>query len=279
MLDVVNAVLDYNMAVEKNDYLEKKYQLQKEIYEAHQSKYNLGMAEYDALLDEEETYQQVKQDYYNGQKNLLSSQQTCFALLGKFQEDMVLPAISLESLLKLVNTRTETLHSQKGRSVITEKILALHIELKSLEKKLKQTYPLQPSLKLSSEMNIPLSSVNAKVTFSLSSSQIAFDEQDDLKKEISLKKAFIRESEYMAGLEIKTLEKALTIAEQERDTARRDLENAETFYQEVRFLYENGERTSLELRQAELNREFAGNMLYSSVVGMYKIQGELSMYY
>jgi hypothetical protein len=192
---------------------------------------------------------------------------------------MVLPSISLESLLELVNTRGETLQAKKGRPVITEKILSLHIELRSLEKKLKQTYPLQPSLMLSSEINVPLSSVNAKVVLSLTSSHIAFDEQDDLKKEISLKKAFIRESEYMAGLEVKTLEKTLTIAEQERDAAQRDLEKAETFYQEVHFLHENGERTSLELRQAELNREFASNIVYSSYVDMYKIQGELSMYY
>jgi len=274
---IEKAVLDWNMSRMNQEFSKASYELAGDIYEIRKQQYALGVSSYDELLKEEQTFLTARQKYYDSQKNMLRSQQTIYALLGSGMEGTLVPEPAITDLQALITARKALVSSMDLTKAGSEKLKSLNLELGTLEKERKELFPIQPVLGISADLGLPDLAINTSASISLTAKNFKFKDIADLKTNINLKKSEIETEKYKLSLDTEMLLRSIQIANEIFELSKKDIESATTNSLEAEFLYKNGERTIIEVRQAALNKQSADIRLYQGAIGIYSAQADYLM--
>ncbi len=271
---IEDAVLGWNAGQMNLSYLEASYELAGKKYDVMKKKYELGSATYDDLVTEEQSYIQARQKYYDGRNTALRSESSLYALLGVGADKSPVPVVSSDELSSMIAARDGLVTRYAGSNALTDKVKSLALELETLRKELGATIPVQPSIGLTANLGMPSVSFGASASISVSAKDFKFKDMDDLKANIAIKEADIAQATYAVSLDKEVLSRSIDIAREAFESGKKDLARAETDLKENDFLFGKGERTSIELELAKLNRESAEIRLYQSAASLYKAQAD-----
>jgi hypothetical protein len=271
---IENSVLVWNVGGMNLSYLEANYKVAGEKYDVKKKQYNLGKATYDELLTEEQAYIDARQKYYDGRNTALRNEESLFGLLGARTDKASIPSITGDELFAMVDARAAIVSEYNTRQAVTDDVRTLTLELATLRKELAALVPVQPGITISANAGMPKVSFGASASISISTRDFKFKEIDDLKANIAIKEEELSHANYTMSLDKQVLSQSIDISKELFDSAKKDLERADTDLKENDFLYTKGERTIIELELARLNSLASRIRLYQSAASLYKAQAD-----
>lgn len=275
--DIEDVLLVWNTEVKQQDYLKENYDLQYEKFKAVQKQYEYNTVDYDTLMTAENNYISTRQDYYEGIKNLAKTKQSLLATLGADVDITSLPQIILSTLQELINQRTDIINMIDEKQARTIRLIQYEIELKTLENELQHTFAFQPSVSIGTSVDFPFSTFNANLSVTFALDQIQSAERMDIKQEIDIKTKEIQAERFSIELQLTMAKQAIQVAGDVWEINQKDVKAAEIKFNEAEFLLSQGERTTLEVKQTELNLILAQIRLYDAAASLYKAQADYLM--
>jgi len=156
----------------------------------------------------------------------------------------------------------------------TEKLVQYKIEKKTLEDELHHTFIFQPTVSIGANMDVPFSAANANLSITLGIDLLKAEERKSLKDEIDIKEREIQEELSSIEFQLKMAEESIHVANVMLDLNSKDVETTQTNSKKADFLLKQGERTSLEGRQALLSYDLAVIREYKASANLYSAQAD-----
>jgi hypothetical protein len=254
---------------------EEMLRLRTEEYEIAKKKYSLGEATLRELTDQADSLSEARQSYYSREKALLSAERDFYTVIGRTSAaETVIRPITLDELLEWIEKRDGVVQSRKNGPPQSLTLAMLRIELASLaaEKGMLRTY--RPNLSVTAAIDVPSNDFSAGISYSFSPEDIQTDEVTALKENVLSVEEKIENELFTLQKETEMLLSQTRTAYEILNLNRSAYEDAILTLEEVRFLAEEGERTRVELQQAELSAQSKRTALYASAVELYILQGD-----
>jgi len=274
--EVESATFDLLLAFKERDAAKQTMELKGREYEIVQEQYTIDDdTTIDDVADAADSYTGARQEYFTAEQSLLSSKQRFFTTLGIDSTEIIIKGISAETLNELVRQRTVYLERAASLQAASLNLENLQTELKTLEGELKQTWAYRPDFSLSASLDVPTTQFGATISYSISPQDFKTEERKTLQENVEAKKQDIALELFRLDLE---KEMTLSNVETFQEMAvleRSALDNARTTLQETQLLYEEGERTALELEQAEVSLLSSNIKYLSTLSSLYQAQAEV----
>ncbi len=254
---------------------EKILRLRTKEYEIAKEKYNLGEATLKELTNQADALSEARQSYYSGEKALLSAERDFFTVIGRTSTaDTVIRPVTLDDVSERIEKRSGVVQSFRNGPPQSLNLALLRIELESLtaQKGMLRTY--RPDLSVTASMDFPSSDFSVGISYSFSPGDIKTDEVATLEENILSMEEKIRNELFTLQKEKEMLLSQTRTAEEILNLNRSAYEDALLTLEEVRFLAEEGDRTRIELLQAELSAQSKRTALYASAVELYTLLGD-----
>jgi outer membrane protein TolC len=249
--------------------------LRTEEYEIAKEKYNLGEAALKELTDQADALSEARQSSYSGEKALMSAEMEFYTVIGRASTaETVIRPVTLDDVSKWIERRSGVVQALRNGPPQSLTLALLRIELKSLtaEKGMLRTY--RPDLSVTASMDFPSNDLSAGISYSFSPGDIKTDEVTTLKENLLSLEEKIQNELFTLQKEKEMLLSQTRTAYEILNLNRSAYEDALLTLEEVRFLAEEGERTRVELLQAELSAQSKRTALYASAVELYTLLGD-----
>ena len=249
--------------------------LRTEEYEIAKEKYNLGEAALKELTDQADALSEARQSSYSGEKALMSAEMEFYTVIGRASTaETVIRPVTLDDVSKWIERRSGVVQALRNGPPQSLTLALLRIELKSLtaEKGMLRTY--RPDLSVTASMDFPSNDLSAGISYSFSPGDIKTDEVTTLKENLLSLEEKIQNELFTLQKEKEMLLSQTRTAYEILNLNRSAYEDALLTLEEVRFLAEEGERTRVELLQAELSAQSKRTALYASTVELYTLLGD-----
>lgn len=273
------AVLDYLAASKDRDVKNRILELKEEIYSVKKQEYEMGEAAIPDVSDALDEVTTARKEYYSAENTLISAAQSLSLTLGETQRGIEIADIPQAEIDGLIESRSETLDGKGEAAVGSRDLDDLLIDLKQLRAELKATKMYEPDLDISAVISFPDSGFSGTVSFSFSPDDIQNDEVDTLQENILSKEEQLTREQFSLELQRQILLTRIAANLEFLELNRSALKDAELTLEEVRFLAQEGERTSLELASAALDVRSAELRLFQSACGVVSAQADLLLLY
>jgi hypothetical protein len=218
----------------------------------------------------------ARQDLFSWEQNFLSAWRTLQLLFAPSEERIGVEPLSLPGLVELVSRRKAEAEQFAEAEPGSEKLENLRLELAALEAELAATPAWRPDVSLSTAVALPYAypdSHSVSVSMSFSPAERKREEREDLQEDIEFKRL-----EIAAELSAVQLQKSLEIrnialVEQALTSARLQAERDDVALREAELLFEQGQRTTLELEQLRLNLRRARILTFEAAAEVYRVLG------
>lgn len=254
---------------------EKILHLRTEEYGIGKEKYNIGEATLKELTDQADALSEARRSYYSREKALLSAERDFYTTIGRTSPaETVIRPVTLEDLSKWIEKRTGFVQSLRNDPPQSLALALLRVELESLteEKRVLRAY--RPDLSVTASMDFPSSGFSAGIRYSFSPEDIKTVEVTAMKENILSLEEEIKNELFTLQKEKEMRLSQIRTARELLNLNRSAYEDALLTLEEFRFLAEEGDRTQVELLQAELSAESKRTALYASAVELYTLQGD-----
>ncbi len=274
--EVESATFDLLLAFKERDAAERTMELREQEYEIVKEQYTIDEdTTIDDVTDAADSYTCARQEYFTTEQSLLSTKQRFFTTLGIDFAEVIIKDISAKTLEKLVRQRTLYLEGAASMQAASLTLENLQSELETLDGDLKQTWVYRPDLSLSASLDVPTTQFGATISYSISPQDFKTDERKTLQENVEAKKQDIALELFkldlakeMAISNVQTFQEMAVLEQSALDDAR-------TTLQETQLLYEQGERTALELEQAEVSLLSSDIKYLSTLCDLYNAQAEV----
>lgn len=275
--ELESAELNYRLANRNAELAAETLALTQQETSVITAKLSAGEATTADLLDAQKAESEAQQSYFSSQVSLIEASQALQQLLGVESLDMA--ELSFDDLSALVTSRQETLATLSGTDITSSNLATLKAELKALESEANDLDWFASDLTFTAEYDVEQATAKAGVSINLSPSQFQQDEIVDAELDINLKQMEIRSEVATLTLQHTILMERIDIQRAALDAAITDQTARHITLDETRYLGSLGERTNLEVSQAELNAAQADAQVYSALVNVYLAQSELLALY
>lgn len=249
-------------------YAERALELEERRYEIEQELYRIDEATMSEVQDAAAALAAARRELYNAQKAVLESHKALKLMLGPDVPDVRIEAPGSDEVI----ARTEMLGGEISGNTTAEpdslELQTARIELETLEAELSETPVWRPNLAISGTYGFPEGEYSVGAVLSFSPSDLRHEERAELDRRIFEARENLATERYLLALECDLSLRTIEISRQALEAARIDLEKAGLLSSETRLLREQGERTELELREAELSAERARNQVFSQAVNL-----------
>lgn len=275
---VERVVLGVLTAEEERTDAENMLHLRTEEYAIAKEKYGLGEATLKELTDQGDALSEARQIYYSKEKALLSAERDFYTVIGGTTADTaVIRPVTLDELSEWIKKRRGIVQSLRNDSPKSLALALLRVELESLAAEKGILWSYRPDLSVTASMDFPSNDFSAGISYSFSPGDIKADDLTTLKENILSLEEQIQSELFTLQKEKEMLLSQMQTAEELHNLNRSAYEDALLTLEEVRFLAEEGERTEIELIQAERSAESKRTALYASAVELYTLQGDFML--
>jgi hypothetical protein len=264
---LILAELSAATAKDKLALEESEYNVSKEQYEIG----DLGWSQYNAAVD---SYSSAQRGVFDAERSELSARRQLTDLVGITLGSATLVAPEIDAIESELNRRKNRIETEEA-SALSTGVITAEIELRSLEGELKATPVIEPTLSISANANLPFTSVNGSVSFTLSPAQYNGDKRDDLKHDIEDKSEDLEIEKLSLEFEINMIKRQIESAERLYATSVTSVESARIAFEEAEFLHAEGDRTDTELEEARLNLDSANQNRYKNAVNLLSVYDDL----
>ena len=276
---VESAVLDYLTASKDRDVKNRTLELKEELYSVKKQEYELGEAAIPDVSDALDEVTAARQEYYSAENTLISAAQNLRNTVGETQRGIEIADISQAAIDGLIEFRSETLDGKGEAAVRSRALDDLFTDLEQLRAELKATKVYDPDFDVSASLSFPDPGFSGTVSFSFSPDDIQNDEVDTLQENILSKEEQLAQERFSLELQRQMFLSRIDANLELMELSRSALKDAELALEEVRFLAQQGERTSLELASAVLDVRSAELRLFQSACDVVSAQSDLLLLY
>lgn len=273
------AVLQSFVRERELTYAEHALELAERRYELSQELYRINEATMSEVQDAASALTAARRELYNAQKAVLEAHKSLKLMLGPDSPDVLVKAPDLDDVTEQIARLTEMIADYRAVEPYSTELRIALIELETLEAERASTPVWRPNLSISGKYGFPDGSFSLGAVLSFSPSDVKKEERAELELRTTEAREKLATERYLLSLESDLSLRTVEISRQALEAARIDLEKTELLLSETRLLLEHGERTVLELRQAELSAERARNQVFSQAVNLLSaLSGYLGLY-
>jgi hypothetical protein len=276
-LDAEQAALSLLIRERERELAYSREALEQKKYELEQRRREVGEASFQDVQDQLVELIDARQSMFNSEQLFLSSWKTLQLLITPGEEKIGVQPLSAEELLQWIEARKLQVQDLRDEQPSTEKLEKLMIELVALQGELQATPPWRPDLSLSTSVGFPYrfpGSHSVTLSFAISPNQFAGDEREELQEDIEIKRLEIAAETYAAQLQKTLGQQNIALVEQALISAQIQGERDRVALQEAELLFQQGQRTSLELEQLRLNLRRTEDLTFQAAIDLYRVLGE-----
>ena len=278
-LDAEAAAFDVIRGQMNMAFIEESLDLEEQKHDIAEKRYELADMTYTELQDAGSDLSGARQKYYDGQKTLLTLNKNIYQIIGPDLGEVTVHEIAVEEILAMVETRDRELKEAQDGMATTVELLHCAVELESLNRQLKETPVYKPDVSISAFLNYTAIKAGATVSFSLSPNQFHTDERGDILTDIADKESDLRLEQANLDLEVRMLKQNISVAREALQVSLNDYTNAQSMVKETQLLLDQGQRTTIELRETELALFASRIQLFTAAADLYKNLGDLLLLY
>lgn len=258
-------------------------------YEVALRTYELGESTIEDLSEAQKSASDARREYVSAQRAALEAEKSLALLLGptaaRTGDESVdsLSPPTVAQLIDRVNARAsvvESVHPASARSIVLEEA---QLELAALREEERSTWLWRPNLLVTGSAGFaperPDPRLSASVTMRFSPNDLAAERKADLAASIADAVDAVATEEFVLELDVQTARHAIAVARESLRAAQIELDRAELVARETKLLYEQGERTELEARQARLSRDSARTALFIAAAELLAAQNDFLLYF
>ena len=271
-LDVIRGQMGLSYALESLELEEQKYDIAGKRYE-------LADMTYTELQDAGSDLSTARQSYYDAQKSLLSLKKAIYQIIGPDLGDITVHEVTAEELVAMIETRDRELKLAQDGAATTGTLLNRAVELESLNRQLKKTPVYKPDISISASITYTTVKAGGSLSFSLSPNQFQTEERADILADIADKESDLRLEQANLDLELRMLGQNISVAREALQVSLNDYANAQSLVEETQVLLDQGQRTTVELRESELALFTSQIQLFTAAAELYENLGDLLLLY
>jgi hypothetical protein len=278
-LDAEQAALNLLMRDMERELTRATEELERKKYALAQRRQDLGEASFQDVQDQLVDLLEAREDLYDSEQRYLMDWKTLQLLFAPSEERIDVAPLSVDELLDLVVARREAAVRFTAVEPVTEKLQTLKLELVALQTELMVTPAWRPSLSLNLSASVAVPDINPGFGLSLSFSPNQFkgEERDELEEDIEVKEMEIVAETYAAQLQKSLEEQSIAIVEQALVSIQIQVERDRVALQEAELLFQQGQRTTLELEQLRLNLRRSEILTFQAAIEVYEALGDYTM--
>ena len=292
--DAEKKALDVLAARQNLVITETSLKLSEDNHEVNKKRYELSDISFTELEDSRSEMSAARKQYFDTQRTLLSEERALYQVLGPELGEIIVAPLNPSYFDTKIDSMQRRLAENKNPEPISLTLANSLVEQQTLTRQMDQTPKYEPELSVSLDGSYRLSSVSSiltstdpvgffavrpSVSFTLSPAQFHTEERQDISENLQDALIDIKIELYTLSLEEKMLKKVIEVANQALEVNENDLDQAAATLEEERYLHQLGERTDLELREAELNVESLETRVFSASLELYKSLGDLLLLY
>lgn len=275
-------ILEYPVIQDNARLLEAQLELREAQYMAGQALYERGVISYDDLQNLSDLWLESSSKYTEGQSKLIQSDLELRTLLGGAIDELPIFMVEVDQLVEWITERDAEIKSlQESSDVYSTTLTRLSQELEVTAQELRLSPLFEPELNISAQANFDdqQSSASLSVTMVLSRDSFQAQERQSLKEEQQrLSREYSLES-YGLDLQLEGNLQQVEIRRVAYDLAQAQFQRLTTLLEETELLFQQGDRTTLELDQARLDHQQAQASLYEAAINLLEAQGQVILLY
>lgn len=272
------AALEYLSSLRRLALAEAELSLAEDSYEVTTKTYELGETTVDALRDAQSAVGAKRRAYFSARNRATDRTKALSLLLGPSVYDRsdssIVEPLDLETLVSRVHERTAYTADMTQAAEYSPAVEMASIELESLEAQLRETWLWRPNLSIQGTVDLPAETVGVSASLSFSPSDLNDETRSDLEQSIRDIIETIEAERFALSLDIDAARSSVAIAHEALEAALLDLEQVSLIEAETELLFEQGERTELELREARLASKNSGAEAFEAAAGLLSAQNE-----
>lgn len=257
-----NTLMSFMIAERELAYSEAKFELSQIRHDMIRNLYEKGIIEYFELEQAAQEVSTRRNTWFSAQRTLLEHSMDIRSMLGPELPAVTLEPLTLEELLERTYLRRSEADKHQDLQTYSADVETIQIEIDSLESQLSQTWTWRPNLSLRSSVSFPSTSFTIQASMSFSFSDLQTSKKLDIESSIREKKSELAMEIFVLELEKDLRYKSMEIARQSLEASLFDQEQANIQVKETELLYNFGEKTELEVRQAHLSAANAENQSF-----------------
>lgn len=256
--DVLNLALALSLAEKNARWALAMEELESDQYQASHALYVAGDLTYEELLTAMDDLTDAEDDSLTYASEHLDASQELWSYLSHFGEN-TLEELTLQDGENLADRLLEELEALEDLPNQSQDVSEARNDLLEAQRDWEITWEIHPGLSVSAGLSGKLDEseeTKAELSLSLTLSESSFNrvEREILAAEVEVKEAELNQALYESELDRKSLLAAVDQAKKARESAQRDLERKIILAAETALLHEQGDRTVLEKREAELEQ-------------------------
>jgi outer membrane protein TolC len=248
--------------------------LQEDRTAVSEKSWSLGALSFEELQTSREDLIKARQSRFDALRSLLNARVALFKVLGPSAGEPGVATASLEELTALAADRDAVLAKLTTVPGSSSTLRTLQIELDALKERLTATPEWSPSLSISGQLSWTLQA-SAGISLSFSPSELKSDERAQITQATAEKQMEIELERMAVSLQAGIRGQALSSAREVLEARRAEVQQATTTLAESRLLQTQGQATSLDTRQAEIDLAGAQANLYAATVSLLASQADI----